>query len=104
MLYGRLDGRGIWGRMDTCISMTESLRCKPETITTLLISYTSVQKKEVLIQHCKSIILQLKKNKDEVQFFPLIWVGPHSLAINVFFFFSVTQVRISKSFVVPWNY
>ena len=27
------------GRMDTCICIAESLRCSPETITTLLISY-----------------------------------------------------------------
>ena len=29
----------LWGRMDTCIYMTESLHCSPETITSLLISY-----------------------------------------------------------------
>ena len=31
-------GGGIWGRMDTCICVAESLRCLPETTTTLLIS------------------------------------------------------------------
>ena len=36
MLCASLDGRGIWGRTDTCICMTESLRCSPETTTTLL--------------------------------------------------------------------
>ena len=39
MLCGSLDGRGAWGRMNTCICMAESLHCSPETITTLLISY-----------------------------------------------------------------
>ena len=34
--------RGIWGRMDTCICMAESLFCPPETITTLLISCISI--------------------------------------------------------------
>ena len=29
----------LWGRMDTCIYMAESLHCSPETITSLLISY-----------------------------------------------------------------
>ena len=43
---GRLDGRGVWGRMDTCICMAESLCCSPETITTLFISYTSIQTKK----------------------------------------------------------
>ena len=38
-----LDGRGVWGRMDTCICMAESLHCLPETITTLLIGYTPIQ-------------------------------------------------------------
>ena len=31
-------GAGIWGRIDTCIPMAESLHCSPETITTLLIA------------------------------------------------------------------
>ena len=35
MLSGSLDGRGVWGGMDTCICMAESLCCPPETITTL---------------------------------------------------------------------
>ena len=43
VLCVRLDGRGVWGRMDTCICMAESLHCLPETITTLLISYTPIQ-------------------------------------------------------------
>ena len=43
MLHGSLDGRGVWGRMDTWSTwMAESLCCPPETITTLLISYTSI--------------------------------------------------------------
>ena len=42
MLHGSLDGMGAWGRMDTCICMAEFLCCPPETITTLLTSYTPV--------------------------------------------------------------
>ena len=41
-LCGSLDGRGVWGRMDPCICVTEFLCCAPETITTLLISYTPI--------------------------------------------------------------
>ena len=37
VIFGSLDGRGVWGRGDTCICMTELLRCAPETVTTLLI-------------------------------------------------------------------
>ena len=43
MLCGNLHGSGVWGRMDTCTSKAESLHCLPETITTLLIGYTSIQ-------------------------------------------------------------
>ena len=46
MLCGSLDGRGVWGRMDTCICMAESLCCLPEIIT-LLISYTPIQNKKL---------------------------------------------------------
>ena len=40
MLCASLDGRGVWGRMDTCICMAESLCSSPKTITILLIGYT----------------------------------------------------------------
>ena len=43
---GSLDGRGAWGRMDTCICMAESLRCSPDTITALLTGYTPIQNKK----------------------------------------------------------
>ena len=42
-LCGSLDWRGVWGRMDTCICMAESLYCLSETITILLISYTPIK-------------------------------------------------------------
>ena len=41
-LRGSLDGRGVGGRMDTCICMVESLLCSFEGITTLLIGYTPI--------------------------------------------------------------
>ena len=46
MLYGCLNGRGIWGIMETCVCMAESLHCSPETIITLLIGYTPIQNKK----------------------------------------------------------
>ena len=46
MLCGSLDGRGVGETMDPCICMAESLCCPPETITTLLIGYTSIQNKK----------------------------------------------------------
>ena len=41
VLYGSLDGRGVWERMDPCICIAESLCYPPETITTLLTSYAA---------------------------------------------------------------
>ena len=43
LLCGSLDGRGARGRMDSCMWMAVSLRCPPETITTLLVGYTPIQ-------------------------------------------------------------
>ena len=43
LLCSNLDGKGVWGRMDTGICVAESLHCSPETITTLLIGYTPIQ-------------------------------------------------------------
>ena len=34
-LCGSLGGRGVWGRMDTCTCMAESLKAPPESVTTL---------------------------------------------------------------------
>ena len=36
--------------MNTCIYMTESLHCSPETVTTLLIGYTQIQNKNLKIK------------------------------------------------------
>ena len=65
MSCGSLDGKGVWGRMDTCICIPESLCCAPETTTTLLTDYTLIQTKELknklilkriwLLLPCKSV-------------------------------------------------
>ena len=39
-------GGEVWGRMDPCLCMAESLFCTPETITTLSVSYTPIQNKK----------------------------------------------------------
>ena len=43
MLWGRWDGRQVWGRMNTCICVAESFCYPPDTITTLLIGYTPIK-------------------------------------------------------------
>ena len=40
VLCGSLDGRRVWGRMDPCVCMAESLHCSPGSITTLFIGFT----------------------------------------------------------------
>ena len=47
MLCGSLDGRGVWGRIDTCICTDELLPCSLETIKTLLISHIPTQNKKL---------------------------------------------------------
>ena len=42
---GSLGGRGVWGRMDTCVCMAESIHCSPETVTSLLIDSNIKNKK-----------------------------------------------------------
>ena len=66
MLCGSLDGRGVWGRMDTCICMAESLHCSPETITTLLIGYTLIQNKKLKIKTRQNAIT-MKRITDKEQ-------------------------------------
>ena len=46
--FNLLGGRVVWGRMDTCIHMAETLSSPPETTTTLLISSTPTQNVFVL--------------------------------------------------------
>ena len=53
---GFTDGRGVWGRMDTCIRMAEYLCRPPETITTLLTGFTPSQNNQF-----KSIYITTKK-------------------------------------------
>ena len=43
VLCGSLDG--VWGRMDTCTCMAESLHCSPETLTTLFVNQLSPNRK-----------------------------------------------------------
>ena len=60
MLCGSLDGRGVWGRMDTCICMAESLHCSSETTTTLLIGSTPVQKEKFKVWEKTNLVLETK--------------------------------------------
>ena len=52
MLCGSLDGKGVWGRMNTCVYVAESLHRTPERVTKLLISF---EKKVLVTQSCLSL-------------------------------------------------
>ena len=67
-----LPSRGVWGRMDTCICMPETLHCSPETITTLLIGYTPIKQKKKFQN--KRLIVQISTVKF-VFLVSFLWVG-----------------------------
>ena len=54
MLWGSLDGRGVWGRMDTCICMAESLPRSPETVIALLIGVYGVAQSQTQLKRLSS--------------------------------------------------
>ena len=60
VLCGSLDGRGVWGRMDTCIRMAETLHCSPEAITTLSVNwlYTNTKSKVKNIKYLQYFLLK----------------------------------------------
>ena len=62
MLSASLDGRVVWGRVDTCVCTAESLHCSPETATTLLTGYTPAQN-VVGVKKNKNIKLENEKVK-----------------------------------------
>ena len=78
MLCGSLDGRRVWGRVDTCRYTAESLCCPLETITVLLISYTPIKKLKSLILKRKHYYLNQEitcDNEDMDKCAPLCYVG-----------------------------
>ena len=59
-LCGSLAGRGVWGRMDTCICMAEAFPCSLKTVTTLLIGiqFSSVQS----LKSCPTLCDPMNRN------------------------------------------
>ena len=83
MSCGSLDGKGVWGRMNTCICMAEPLYCSPETVTTLLISYTPIQNKKLKNESEKTT------QKTKVIF-----------NLYIFFWFDIILVFKTRTFIV----
>ena len=74
MLCASLDGRGVWGRMDVCICVAESLHYSPETITTLLIGYTPIQNKTFKKQSKPTLVASSNGSKLGPELFLWGWV------------------------------
>ena len=62
MLCASLDGKWVWGRMDSCIYMAESLCCSPKTTTTSLISYAPY-KMFLVLKNIKRKTIDYKKKR-----------------------------------------
>ena len=62
-----LDGRGLWGRMDTCICTAESLHGSPESTATLFIGFTHIQNKKFKVRK-KITNIFLKKDHTASQY------------------------------------
>ena len=76
VLSGSLDRRGLWGRMDTCICMTESVWCSSETIQhSWLIGYTPIQNK--MLKKFKLLLYYKRRGYD--------WLSQTSLCQNSLF-------------------
>ena len=58
VLCGSLDGRTVWGRMDSCICISAFAVHLPETVTMLLIGYTSIQNNVVFFFLEESVLYQ----------------------------------------------
>ena len=69
ILCGGLDGREVWGRMDTCICLIESLCCPYETIIALLTGYTPVQNKKLKKSKTKPLSHTLLQKRKDCVFF-----------------------------------
>ena len=67
MLCGNLDGRGVWGRMNTCICMTESLCCSPEASSTMpQYKVKSKKKKKKKKKSRDKTVIKKEKNKNNI--------------------------------------
>ena len=63
MLCGSLIGRGVWGRMDTCKCLVESLPCSLETIPALFVN--------LLCCNTKEKVREKKRRRQQISLQPL---------------------------------
>ena len=91
ILCGSLDGRGVWGRMDTRICIAELPCCSHKISTTLLIDYTPIQNKK--LKDSKKIVnccLNALRKPEQFQ----SW-----LMVLIFCFHHMASTSLSLSFL-----
>ena len=75
-LCGSLHARGVWGKMDTCVHMAESLCCSSEATTALLSGYNPIQNKKLITtKHCGQFLDCFHVHNQEI-----IYIKVHSLS------------------------
>ena len=84
--------------MDTCICMAESLRCSPEIIVILLISYTPIKSKKVILKKSSSV-----QSLSHVQLFATLWTTAHQASLSVTNSQSLLKL-MSIELVIPSNH
>ena len=85
----------LWGRMNTCICMAESLHCSLETITTLLIGCIPIQNKKLKKKHKNiySVVIEWSALLD-----PIAILFEFSVFLfSVCLFYLVLKVGVLKS-------
>ena len=91
MVCGSLDGRGVWGRMDTCIWMAQSLCCPPEALTTLLIGSV------VVVQQCLTLCDPMDSSTPGLPVPHHLPAIPQSKIKSFFFFFLIKGSKLESS-------
>ena len=79
VLCNSLDGREVWGRMVICICMAESPHISPETVTTLLIGYTTMQNKKKFLR----IIFSSVQLLSHVRLFVTPWTAARQASLSI---------------------
>ena len=91
MLCGSLDGRGVWGRMDTCVCMAESLFWPSEIITILSISCVIVVQSPSHVPLCNPMdystpglpVPQSVQSLSRVRLSVTPWTAAHQASLSI---------------------
>ena len=99
-----MGGTEVWGIIDTCKCMAESLCCTPETITTLLVDYSPIQNKK--FNKRKSVThdwLSSVQSLSCVRFFATPWTAARQASLSIINSRSLLKF-VSIKLVMPSNH